>query len=327
MKIITRVNACLVMLIAGAAVVPSVVAASDYPNKIVKIVVPYSATGGGPDFVGRTVAEKLSSLTGQPFIIDNKPGAAATVGTAFVAKTAPDGYTILTGDTGPLSVAPGLRKNLSYDTLRDFMPVSNGVRAPIFIVVGGNKGINSLQDLAALAKSKPGLAYGTPGIGSVHHLAMEKWLSMAGVKMTHIPYNSQSQSIPAVVSGDVTALVIAYPNIRSFISAGRVKALAVGDKARVPFAPDVPTVAESGYPGYDVGIDVGFLVPKGTAPKVVTRLNELLHATLKSPEVAEKLSVAGLLPIPSTPEQFASSIKRDYEVFKSIIDANGITSD
>lgn len=301
--------------------------AQDYPNRLIKIIVPYGATGGGPDFVARTVADKIRALSGQLVVIENKAGAAATLGAAFAARAPADGYTILTGDSGPLSVAPSLRKNLPYDPLKDFIPVTNAVRAPLFVVVNTDLGVNNIQELIALAKARPELPYGTPGVGSVHHLAMERLLATAGIKMTHVPYTTASQSIPAVVSGQLAALVTAYPAVRSFIASGRLKALAVGDTTRASFAPDVPTLAESGFPGYSVGIDVGFLVPRGTPPSVVTKLNDLFGAALKAPEIADKLMNAGLLPIPSTPDAYAESIRRDLASFRAVIEASGIQSD
>ncbi len=298
--------------------------AQSYPNKLIKLIVPYGATGGGPDFVARTLSDKIHAISGQTVLIENKLGAAATLGTSAAARAPADGYSILVGDTGPLSVAPSLRKELTYDPERDFAPISNGVRAPLFLVVSGQLDVKNIKELIAHLKAKPNLPYGTPGVGSVHHLAMEKLLSMADVKMTHVPYTSVSHSIPAVVSGDLTVLVTAYPSVRAFIASGRLKALAVGNAERVPFAPDVPTLAESGFPGYDFGIDVGFLVPKGTPADVVAKLNTMFHLALKAPEIAVKLTNAGLLPTPSTPDEYSLRIKKDRAAFKAIIDASGI---
>lgn len=311
-------------LLAAPFVICAAASAQDYPNKTIKFLVPYGASGGGPDFFARVVGEKIRTLSGQTVVVDNRPGAAGLLGTSLAAKATPDGYTVLVGDTGPLSIAPNFRKEIASDPEKDFIPVSNGITAPLFLVVNTNLGVNNVRELVALLKSKPDLPYGSTGVGSVHHLAMGKFLFMTGTKMTHIPYLTQAQSVPALLSGEISVLVVAYPNVKAHIASGRLKALAVASSTRVPFAHDIPTLAESGLRNFDVGIDVGLLVPAGTPPSAVQKLNSLVQFALKSPEVVEKLNGAGLIPIPSTPVAYGQKIKKDRGVFKAIVADTGI---
>jgi tripartite-type tricarboxylate transporter receptor subunit TctC len=292
--------------------------AEAYPARPLRLLVPYGASGG-PDLLARTVANKLSTLAGQAVMIDNRAGASGQVGTGIAAKTASDGYTLLVGDTGPLSIAPELHPSLSFDPARDFIPVSLGVTAPLLLAVNANLGVNSVQQLIGLLKAKPDLAYGSTGIGSVHHLAMEQFFAMTGTRMRHIPYTSLAQSVPALLNGEIDLLIAAYPAIRQHLGSGRLRALAVGTANRAPFAPTVPTVAESGVPGYAVQIDVGFLVPAGTPRAIVEQLNGWIRQALAMPDVTERLTASGLLPQASSSEAFARTIRDDRERFGKLI--------
>lgn len=298
--------------------------AQDYPSKPIRFIVPYSASGGGPDLLVRALADQLRTLSGQPVIVDNRAGAAGLLGTALAAKAPADGYNVLVGDSGPLSIAPGLQKDLAFNPDKDFIPVTNGMTAPLFLVVNAALPANNVRELIAHLKAKPDLPYGSTGIGSVHHLLMERFLSATGTKMTHIPYTSQAQSLPAILSGELGVLVIAYPNVRQHIAAGKLKALAVGTRQRTPFAPNVPTIAESGVPDFEVGIDVGFLVPAGTAEAIVQKLNGWIVEALKMPEVNDKLVAAGLMPVPGTAAAYAAKLRNDRVKFKAIMDDIGL---
>jgi len=306
----------------GLAALPAT--AQDYPNKPIRFIVPYAASGGGPDFLARAVAEQVRTLSGQAVVVDNRAGAAGLLGTAIAAKAPADGYNVLVGDSGPLSIAPGLQKDLAFNPDRDFIPVTNGMTAPLFLVVNASLPANNVRELVAHLKAHPNLPYGSTGIGSVHQLLMERFLSATGAKMTHIPYTSQAQSLPAILSGELGVLVIAYPNVRQHIAAGKLKALAVATRQRTPFAPNVPTIAESGVSDFEVGIDVGFLVPAGTPAEIVTRLNGWIVEALKMPEISDKLIAAGLMPVPGTPAAYATKIRNDRIKFKSIMDDIGL---
>jgi len=320
-----RVSAVATLItIATLSLAASGAAAQDYPHKPIRFIVPYGASGGGPDFLARAVGEKLRALSGQAVVVDNRAGAAGLLGTGVAAKAPADGYNVLVGDSGPLSIAPGLQKDLAFNPDKDFIPVTNGMTAPLFLVVNASLPANNVKELVAHLKANPNLPYGSTGIGSVHQLLMEKFLSMTGTKMTHIPYTSQAQSLPAILSGELAVLVIAYPNVRQHIAAGKLKALAVATRQRTPFAPNVPTIAESGVTDFEVGIDVGFLVPAGTPADIVQKLNAWIVEALKMPDIADKLVAAGLMPIPSTPAAYAAKIRNDRVKFKSIMDDIGL---
>jgi tripartite-type tricarboxylate transporter receptor subunit TctC len=314
------------LLALAAGLLCGAVVAQDYPNRPIRLLVPYGAAGG-PDLLARVVGPKLSALAGQPVVVDNKPGASGLVGTALAARAANDGYTLLVGDTGPLAVAPSLQKSLNFDVEKDFAPVTLGMTAPLFLTVNSSLGVSNVRELIAYLKANPNKPYGSTGIGSVHHLGMELFLSMTGTKMNHIPYTSFAQSVPALLTGEITLLVAAYPSIQAHIASGKLRAIAVATRNRVSFASNVPTIAESGVPGYENRIDVGFLVPAGTSPAIVKKLNGWLQDALKMSDVVEKLAGSGLLPIPGTPEAYAEVNRIDREKFRGVIKATGVSAE
>lgn len=300
--------------------------AQSYPVKTIKIIVPYG-TGGAPDILARSVGEKISELSGQVVVIENRPGAAALLGTTQVSKAPNDGYTILIGDTGPLCVAPNLKKKLGYDPERDFVPISNGVTSPLFLAVNAGLKVNSFRDLVALAKADPNLSYGSTGVGSVHHLGMELLLSMAGIRMTHIPYTSLNQSVPALLNGDITLLYAGYQALRPHVTAGKLRLLAVATSIRAPFEPGVPTIAESGFPGYENRIDVGFLLPAGASADVVAKLNGWIGVALSNSQLQSRFIGVGMIAMPSTPDAYARKLRSDREKFRRLSESVGITAE
>jgi len=316
-------SACLGMAMlatlgsAGAVLAQSV----QYPVRPIHFLVPYGPAGG-PDLLARNVSRKLPDLAGQTVVIDNRPGASGLVGTGLAAQAPNDGYTVLIGDSGPLTIAPSLQKSLAFNPEKDFIPVAMGMTAPIFFAVNANVPVKDMKGLAAFLTANPKLSYGSTGVGSVHHLGMALFLSMTKTTMTHIPYNSQVQSVPALLNSDIPLLMIAYTSIRPHVESGRVRVLAVATKMRAPFAPNVPTVAES-YPGYEVRIDVGFLVPAGTSRDIVNRLNGWIRTVLAMPDVAQTLTNSGAIPVLSTPEEYDQMLRADREKFRKLIIATG----
>lgn len=301
--------------------------AQDFPHRLIRIIVPY-APAGLPDALARMVGQKISESTGQRVIIENKPGAGGAIAAQFVAKSAPDGYTVmLTGDAD-YAITPALNPKLPYDPRRDFAPVTQALGGAYFLVVNSSLGVNSIQELIALAKKRPGfINYGSPGAGQVHHLAMAQFIRMAGVNITHIPYKGIAQATPALLAGDVSVMFAALTSIAPHVKAGKLRILAVGSPKRSLLMPEVPTVAESGLPGFEVEVGIGFVVPTGTPPMVIERLNTELVKALKSPEVMSKMEGFGMDVIGSTPGQFAQRIRKDQEHYARLVQEIGLTVD
>ncbi len=313
-------------VMAGLLAAGGTATAADYPNRPIRLLVPYGAAGG-PDLLARTIAPRLGALAGQAVVIDNKAGASGMVGTTLAAKAAPDGYTILVGDTGALSIAPSFQRSIAFNPVKDFIPITLGMTAPLFVVVNASLPVRDIRELIAYLKANPNLPFGSTGVGSVHHLGMEQFFAMTGTRMNHIPYTSFAQSVPALLTGELSLRIAAYPSIQAHVASGKLRILGVATKARVPFAPNVPTVAESGVPGFETKIDVGFLVPTGTPPEIVTQLNSWLRTALGTPEVAEKLAASGLLPVPGTSEAYVESLRVDTEKFRNTIRTLGIRAE
>jgi len=313
-----RPRAFLLMALALGWWLSGIAWAQAYPARPLRLVVPYGASGG-PDLLARTLAGKLGPLTGQTVVIDNRPGASGLLGTRVAAKAAGDGYTLLVGDTGPLSISPELQPSPDFEPARDFTPVSLAVSAPLFLAVNAKLGASDLPELLRRLKANPDLSFGSTGIGSVHHLAMEQFFAMTGTRMRHIPYTSLAQSVPALLNGEIDLLVAAYPAIRAHLATGRLRALAVTSARRAPFAPAIPTVTESGVAGYSVQIDVGLLVPTGTPHAIVEQLNAWIGQALAMPDVVDRLTTSGLLPQGSSPEGYARRIREDRARFGELI--------
>jgi len=301
-------------------------AAQEFPSRAIRFVVPYGASGG-PDVLARVIGRKLSENIGQAVVVDNRPGAGGIIGTDIVAKAAPDGYTVLVGDTGPLCINPTLYQKLPYDAIKDFAPVTLAVSTPVYLVGHAGLPFQNVRQLIDYAKANPGLPYGSTGVGSVHHLGMQLFASMAGVNMNHIPYKGVAQSIPAVISGDIAVVIAALPSVMPHVGTGKVRLLAVAGAKRTSNMPEVPTVAEGGLPGYDIKIDVGFLVPAGTPRAIVDKLNSEIIKVLNTPEVAQQLGKIGIDPVGSSPEQYAETIRADIQKFGKLIKDSGARAD
>jgi tripartite-type tricarboxylate transporter receptor subunit TctC len=294
--------------------------ADDYPSHPIRLVVPYAA-GGGADSVARIVAKRVAETIGQPIVIENRGGGGSIIGTELVKNASPDGYTLLLGQSGPISINPAVYKDLPYDPEKDFAPVTMTTSYPYMMVVSPALGVKTVQEFVALARSKPGqLNYGTTGVGAANHLVTELFDSKAGIKMTHIPYRGTALAVTDLIAGHVQ-LVFADPiSALPQINAGTLLALAVTSKDRSPVAPNVPTISESGYAGFDAIAWHGILAPSNTPPAIVNRLNAEIVKALRDPETATLLEKQAIQTVGNSPQAFAGFIKQDIAVWKQVAD-------
>ncbi len=296
-----------------------------YPNRPMRLIVA-SSPGGPNDIIGRILAQPCGEILGQQIVVDNRAGATGLIGTELGAKAAPDGYTLLLGFSGPLVMAPHLEKSLPYDTLKDFTPVSLAVNAPYVLLVNPSLPAKSVKELVALAKAQPGkLNYASGGGGGGLHLAAELFNLTAGVKITHVPYKGGAPGMTALMASEVhmmfSGLSAAVPHIKS----GKLRALAVGGSKRFPLVPDVPTVAESGFP-FSASGWYGVLAPRNTPQAIVTRLNRTLVRVLSAPAMKERLNDIAIEPVGSTPEEFARLLREEMVTWGKVIRAAGLKS-
>jgi tripartite-type tricarboxylate transporter receptor subunit TctC len=292
--------------------------ADDYPSRPIRIVVPY-APGGGADSVARVVAKRVSETIGQPIVIENRGGAGSIIGTELVAKAEGDGYTLLLGQSGPISINPAVYQDLRYDPVKDFAPISMTTAYPYILAVNAKLPVKSLQELVALVKSKPGsMNYGTTGIGAANHLVTELFSSKAGLKMTHIPYRGTALAVADLIGGQVDVVFSDPISVLPHIQAGTLRALAVTSRERSPVVPEVPTIAESGYPGFDAIAWHGILAPAGTPPNVIKRLNSEIVSALQHAETKTLLVNQAMQTVGNSPEEFATFIKQDIAIWKAV---------
>ena len=297
-----------------------------WPTQAVRLVVPVPA-GSSVDIVARLIAEKLGGDLGQTVIVDNKAGAGGTIGTDAVTK-ARDGHTFLLGYNGPITVAPSLFARLPYEPQRDLLPVILAVTQPNVLAVRADLKIASVKELTALAKAQPGkIDYASVGNGSLSHLAMELLKMKSGASMLHIPFNGGPAAALALGRGDVQTLFAAFSNVQPLLRDGKVKLLAVSNARRSAILPDLPTVAEQGYPGFDATTWNGVLAPASTPKAVVTQLNAAIGRILAMPEVKEKLLAAGAEVAGGSPEQFAALIKDETAAWAAVVQGAGIKLD
>ena len=295
-----------------------------YPSKPIRIVCPFPP-GGGLDFVSRTLGEKLAERLGQPVVVDNRPGASGAIGAGIVAKAAADGYTVLLASSSTLAVNPALQRASYQTVINDFAPVTLVSRVSYVLVVHPSVPAKSVAELIRLAKSQPGrINYASSGTGSASHLAMELFKNMAGVDLTHIPYKGSSPAVIDLIGGQVQAgfnnLIPALPHVKS----GRLRALGVSGPARSAAMPEVPTIAQSGLPGYEALQWYGVLLPSRAPRVIINRLHQEITAILQQPDVRERLTHEGGDVIGSTPEQFASHIEREIEKWARVVNAADI---
>jgi tripartite-type tricarboxylate transporter receptor subunit TctC len=316
----------LAFLVLGAAMMlaapGSAPAQQPYPAKPVKIVVAF-APGGGTDFIARFIAQRLSATTGQPFIVENKPGAGGSIGFEAGVKSLPDGYT-LTLISSSYTVNPSLYK-LSYDPAVDIAPIIQISQGPLLVVVHPSLPVKSIGELIALAKAKPGeLNFASAGAGSNMHLATELFVSMAGIRMTHIPYKGTGPALTATLAGQTKLMFATASSALPHARSGRLRPIAVTTRTRLPAEPDIPTVAESGLPGYEVVLWHGLIGPKGVPRPIVERLNREVSALLNLKETGEQLQNDGVFPAGGAPEQFRATISREIEMWRKVVAHAGV---
>lgn len=298
--------------------------ARDYPVRPVRLIVPF-APGGGNDTVARALAQALGASLGQALVVDNRPGAGGIVGAELAAKAPADGYTLFLGGVGSHAVNPSLHAKLAYDPVKDFAPVALIASAPSVLVVHPSVPARSLAEFTALAKARPGgLNYASNGSGSSAHLAAVMYESMAGVRMLHIPYKGLGPALADLLGGEVQAMFSSMVAIVPHIRAGRLRALAVTGKNRSALLPGVPTLAESGLPGYEAGSWYGILAPAGTPREIVLKLNAEIVKALARPELRERLESEGAEVIGGTPEEFAAHIRSEIARTGKLIRDAGI---
>lgn len=315
----------LVLLAAAAVCSPSF--ADTWPSKPIRLVVPFPA-GGGTDIIARDLTQKITDTTRWNFIVDNKPGSGGNIGVDNVAKSAADGYSLVLGQTSNLAINPSLYSKLPYDPVKDLTPISMVASSPLALVVAANSPYKTLGDLVAAAKAKPGsINFATSGNGTVAHLATELFQKEAGVKLTHIPYKGASQGITDVIGGQVQVYVSSVPTLIGHIRNGKLRGLAVTSLKRVDDLPQVPTVAESGYKGFEAVTWFGVLGPANLPKDVTARLNTEINKALKAPDLQKKLSDQGADVTGSTPEQFAKLVRDDIVRWGKVVKESGAKID
>ena len=308
---------------AVATLVPGAACAQQYPSKAIRMVIGFPP-GGGTDIVGRIVAQKLSEVLGQQVLPDNRGGAAGQIGTEIVAKAPPDGYTILMAHIAALSILPSLVAKLPYDPVRDFAPISLVAIGPNLLVVHPSLPVRTVRDLITLARARPGqLQFASPGAGSVQHLAGELFNLQAKVSMLHVPYKGSGQSIIDLVSGQIHLDFDSIPPVLGHVKNGRLRAIAVTSEKRFSLLPAIPTVSESGVPGFDMSTWWGLVAPAGVSKDIVSRLNGETTRLLRQPEVRERIANVGAETIGNSPEEFAAFIRSERSKYAKIVkDAN-----
>jgi tripartite-type tricarboxylate transporter receptor subunit TctC len=318
----------VIALLACVAVLPGVAAAQSYPAKPIRMIVPYPA-GGATDFFARAVFPKMGEALGQPVLVENRPGAGTAIGASEVARSAPDGYTLLLGDAGTYAFNPTLYKKLSYNPAKDFAPISLTGRFALILAVNPTAiRANSLKQFVDAAKSQPGkIDYGAPGPGSPIHLAMELFKQRAGITMTPIPYKGGADAMNDLVGGRIGAMFLDIASGLPQIRGGKVKALAVASEKRVAALPDLPTIGEAGYPGFEAWAWQGFVAPAGTPRDIVMRLNSEFAKLMTDPSIKQRLSESGFEPQTSTPEQFSTYLKSEIAKWEKVIRDSNISLD
>lgn len=299
--------------------------AQTWPAGPIKLIIPFPP-GGGTDILSRIVSNKLAETNKWTIVTDNRGGAGGTIGLAEAAKGAPNGYTLVMGQKDNMAVAPWLYKSLAYDPLKDFTPVAHVAYTPVVIVTAANSRFKTLADAVNAARSAPGtITYGSPGNGTTIHLAGEVLEGAANIKLVHVPYKGSSPAMVDAISGTLDLALSSVPSALSQIKAGKLRALAVTSARRSTSLPDVPTVAESGYKGFDVSTWYGIFAPAGTPKDIVMRLNTEVNKLLDTPEMKNAIHAQGAEPQALTPEKFSSLLKTDYQGMKDIVKQAGVT--
>jgi tripartite-type tricarboxylate transporter receptor subunit TctC len=311
----------VVLIALFAATIPA--QAQDYPSRPITLIVPYAA-GGGNDLMARTAVEKMSKTLGQQIVIENRGGAGGSIATRAIAKGAPDGYTLGLGGTGTLAINPTLYGNVGYDPRKDFAPVGLIATSALVVCVHPPLSARSIGELITLAKTQPGkLNYASAGTGSGIHLGTEYFATMAGIKLTHIPYKGSGPALTDLVGGHVAIYFSSLPPALGLVKEGKVRALAVTGAKRSPVFPDLPTVAEAALPGYEAVLHYGIVAPAGTPRPIIDTLGAALRAAVMSEDLKARLADDGAEPLASTPEEYTADIDREETKWSAIVKASG----
>ncbi|HEX2543584.1 MAG TPA: tripartite tricarboxylate transporter substrate binding protein [Ramlibacter sp.] len=314
----------LLVALAAACVLPTAWAQSDYPNKPVKVIVAFTA-GGTTDILARAVSQKLSERFKQPFVVDNRPGAGGNLGTELAARAAPDGYTFIVNSVGPIAVNPTLYKKLAVNPLTDLVPVVQIADVPNVLVVHPSVPAKTVEEFVAYAKANPGkLNYGSTGIGTSSHLSGYMLGRRTGAEYTHIPYKG-AEALKDLLAGRIQFMFATIPSVIQHINAGTLRAVAVTSARRSRSMPDVPTVIERGFPGFEAGSWFGFFAPKGTPPAVMAEINKAVNEAL--PALEQQMIKEGADPVGGSAQQFAGFIQKEFEKWRVVVRESGATAD
>jgi tripartite-type tricarboxylate transporter receptor subunit TctC len=320
---VVRAVACAVALAAILGVVSSPAAADDYPDRPILLVVPF-APGGSTTIVARLIADRMGERLGQQVVVDNRSGAGGTLGTRAVAKSAPDGYTILLGYSGALAIGPSLYDNVGYDPRTDFAAIGRIGTAPNSLAVHPSFPVHSVAELIAYAKADPGkVNYGSAGIGTVSHVCGEYFATAAGITLTHIPYKGTGPAMMDLLGGHIPMVFAPIPATHQPAANGQLRLLAVTSATRSSLVPDVPTIAESALPGFEAVLRYGLAAPAGTPRAIIERLNRELNAVLADDDMRKRLAIEGAEPLPGTPEEYAADIDREETLWAKVVKASG----
>jgi tripartite-type tricarboxylate transporter receptor subunit TctC len=298
--------------------------ADDYPTRPVTLIVPFPP-GGSTTVMARNVADKMSTSLGQQIVVENRGGAGGTIGTRFVAKATPDGYTILLSYTATMAIAPAMNANAGYDPRKDFAPIGMIGAAPSVLLVHPSLPVHSVAELIAYAKAAPApLQYGSPGVGTVNHLAGEYLATETGMKLQHVPYKGNGPAMSDLLGGHIPMMFVPIPVALGNIKAGTLRALAITSAKRTGLLPELPTLAESGVPGFDVALRYGLAAPAGTPPAIIARLNKELNAALADEDVKKRLATEGADALPGTSEAYAADIDKDEKKWGGLVKKLGL---
>jgi tripartite-type tricarboxylate transporter receptor subunit TctC len=298
--------------------------AQNYPSRAITLVIPF-APGGSTSIVGRGIADKMSELLGEKVVVDNRPGAGGTVGTKAVAKSDPDGYTLLLGYTGTLAIGPSLYKNVGYDPRKDFSPIGLIGNAPNSLVVNPSFPAKTVAELVAYAKANPGkVNFGSAGAGTASHITGEYFARSAGITLVHIPYKGTGPALTDLLGGHIPMAFAPIPASHPNVTAGKLRALAVTSTTRSGLLPDVPTMVEAGLPGFDASLYYGLAAPAGTPRPIIAKLNKALRDALASDEVKKQLGNDGTEITPGTPEDYADFIDKDEKKWSGLVKISGV---
>lgn len=311
----------------GFATVVTAAHGQAYPSKPIRFVVPF-APGGSTDLLARFLAQQLTTALGQTLVVDNRAGAGGVVGAEMAARAPADGYTIVLGSAGPLTINPNIRDKIPYDTLRDFAPITLATVSPFTLVVYPSSPAKNVKELIALAKAKPGeLNFGSAGNGSVGHFSTEQFMALTGTKLVHVPYKGAGPAVTDLLGGRLNLMFENLPTILPHVRSGKLRMLGVGTKQRSALAPEFPTIAEEGVPGYDSATVFGVLAPAKTPAAIIARLNSEMVKVLRSAEGKSSLAGRGLEAVGSTPQEYAAQIKDEFMRYGRIAKAAGIRVD